>query len=90
MTPENTNRTRSTGTANNVTQNKLLATKQLPKITGLSESYFEKARIYGYGPNFIRIKSPHSRVGRIFYRIEDVLQWLDSQLCEPVGGGNVK
>ena len=30
-------------------QNQLLTTKQLPEITGLSASYFEKGRILGYG-----------------------------------------
>ncbi len=46
---------------------KLLTTKQLPAITGLSQSFFEKGRIYGYGPQFIRIKSGR-RAGKVLYR----------------------
>ncbi len=35
----------------------LLSTKELSTATGLSASYFEKGRIYGYGPKFIRLKA---------------------------------
>jgi len=62
--------------------NNLITTKQLPAITGLSKSYFEKGRIYGYGPQFIRIKSG-KRAGKILYRIEDIESWLAGQQCNP-------
>lgn len=60
----------------------LLTTKQLPAITGLSKSFFEKGRIYGYGPKFIRIKSGR-RVGKVLYWPEDVYAWMTSHLCNP-------
>lgn len=62
--------------------NRLLTTKQLPEITGLSKSFFEQGRIYGYGPKFIRIKSG-GRAGKILYRPEDVEYWLASQEQNP-------
>lgn len=66
---------------------KLLTTGQLATLTGLSQSYFEKGRIYGYGPNFIRLR-PESRSGAIRYRPEDVRRWLDQRECCPEGAGN--
>lgn len=66
--------------------NRLLTTKQLPVLTGLSKSFFEKGRIYGYGPQFIRIKSG-ARTGKILYRPEDVELWLASQEHNPEGHG---
>lgn len=68
-------------------QTKLLTTKQLPEITGLSASYFEKGRILGYGPSFLRIKSGKGS-GKILYRRIDVENWLSDQLCDPKGGAN--
>jgi hypothetical protein len=62
--------------------NKLLTTKQLPAVTGLSQSFFEKGRIYGYGPPFISIKSG-KRAGKILYRLADVELWLASQEFDP-------
>ena len=64
------------------TYRKLLSTKQLPEITGLSTSFFEKGRIYGYDPQFIRIASG-SRAGKILYRLVDVERWLASRQCDP-------
>lgn len=66
---------------------KLLTTGQLATLTGLSQSYFEKGRIYGYGPNFIRLR-PESRSGAIRYRPEDVRRWLDQRECCPEGAGD--
>lgn len=66
-------------------RNKYLTTKQLPEITGLSKSFFEKGRIYGYGPQFIRIASG-SRAGKILYRPEDVERWLTARECNPEVG----
>lgn len=66
---------------------KLLTTKQLPEITGLSKSFFEKGRIYGYGPPYIRIRSGQ-RAGKILYRTRDVKRWLASQGHNPEGASN--
>lgn len=63
-------------------QSRLLTTKQLPELTGLSKSFFEKGRIYGYGPQFIRIKSG-ARAGKILYRPEDIERWLTTRVCDP-------
>lgn len=60
-------------------QARLLTTKQLPEITGLSKSFFEKGRIYGYGPRFIRIKIG-SGTGKILYREDDVEAWLSARV----------
>ncbi|TMV12604.1 helix-turn-helix transcriptional regulator [Arenibacterium halophilum] len=69
------------------TKYQLLTTKQLPDITGLSISFFEKGRILGYGPNFIRV-NPGKRSGKILYRRIDVEQWLSDQMCAPKGDVN--
>lgn len=61
---------------------KLLTTGQVAQLTGLSESYFEKGRIYGYGPSFIRLR-PKSRSGAIRYRPEDLRRWLAERECNP-------
>lgn len=61
---------------------KLLTTGQVAQLTGLSESYFEKGRIYGYGPSFIRLR-PKSRSGAIRYRPEDLQRWLAERECNP-------
>ncbi|MBL4929024.1 helix-turn-helix transcriptional regulator [Fuscibacter oryzae] len=63
----------------------LLTTKQLPEITGLSVSFFEKGRIYGYGPRYIRIQSG-AKAGKVLYRREDVENWLIAQACTPEAG----
>lgn len=57
----------------------LLCTKQVARLTGLSPSFFEKGRTYGYGPNYVRL-------GRaIRYRQGDVQKWMDSN-HHAVGG----
>jgi len=66
---------------------KFLTTKQLPELTGLSASFFEKGRIYGYGPQYIRIKAG-SRSGKVLYREADVLNWLTAQECDPEALGD--
>jgi len=63
---------------------KYLTTKQLPDVTGLSTSYFEKGRVYGYGPPFIRITST-TRSGKILYDPLEVQAWLDAQWYDPEG-----
>ena len=65
-----------------LSRNKYLTTKQLPEITGLSRSFFEKGRIYGYGPQYIRIASGN-RAGKILYRPEDVELWMSLRECNP-------
>ncbi len=57
----------------------LMNTQQLSAYTGMSTSFFEKGRIYGYGPAFIRIG------GRCFYRRSDVDAWLQSHRHDPEG-----
>lgn len=65
-----------------LSRNRYLTTKQLPEITGLSRSFFEKGRIYGYGPQYIRIASGN-RAGKILYRPEDVELWMSQRECNP-------
>lgn len=50
----------------------ILTTKQLPEMTGLSASFFEKGRIYKYGPPYYKIG------GKVLYNMLDVQTWLDS------------
>jgi hypothetical protein len=69
-------------------QTELLTTKQLPEITGFSTSYFEKGRVLGYGPRFLRSKTG-GRTGKILYRRIDVENWMADMACEPQGGANV-
>lgn len=57
-----------------------LCTKQVARLTGLSTSYFEQARLRGrsYGP-------PWHKIGaRVRYRLSEVLAWLES--CRVTGG----
>lgn len=61
---------------------RLLTTGQVATLTGLSESYFEKGRVYGYGPKFIRLRQGR-RGGAVRYRPADVQSWLDEQQCDP-------
>lgn len=61
----------------------LLTTKEVATLTGFSTSYFEKGRVYGYGPKFLRIR------GRILYRLSEINTWLSAHECEPQGGANV-
>lgn len=58
----------------------LLTTKEVATLTGFSTSYFEKGRVYGYGPNFLRIR------GKILYRLSEIDRWLAAYECEPQGG----
>ncbi|PTW50584.1 helix-turn-helix transcriptional regulator [Rhodovulum kholense] len=60
----------------------LLTTKEVATLTGFSTSYFEKGRIYAYGPKFLR-GGGAGRNGKILYRRADVEAWLASQECDP-------
>lgn len=64
------------------TDKELLTTKEIATLTGFSESYFEKARIYGYGPTFLRVRST-GKTGKILYRRAAVEAWLAAQECDP-------
>jgi predicted DNA-binding transcriptional regulator AlpA len=66
-----------------IRDDKLLTTKQLPAITGLSESYFEKGRIYGFGPPYLKLG------GRVIYRLREVLKWMSRRRVDPEGPANV-
>lgn len=66
----------------------LLTTKEVATFTGLSTSYFEKGRIYGYGPKFIRTQSS-GKAGKILYRRTAIETWLAAQECDPEATGNV-
>ena len=59
---------------------KFLSTKQLAIVTGLSCSFFEKARCYGGGPAFVRMG------GRIRYRWEDCMTWIEANRVRSAGG----
>lgn len=72
-----------------LSRTRYLTTKQLPEITGLSRSFFEKGRIYGYGPQYIRIASGN-RAGKILYRPEDIETWMTQRECNPEEAYNVR
>lgn len=59
----------------------LLCTKQVATLTGLSASFFEKRRVYGGGPPFLKVG------GRIRYWLSDVLAWIQQgQARAGIGG----
>ena len=64
---------------------RFLTTGQVATLTGVSESYLEKGRIYGYGPPFIRLR-PGSKSGAIRYRLRAVMHWLEERQCDPEAG----
>ena len=66
----------------------LLQVGEVATLTGLSVSYFDKGRIYGYGPDFIRLPSG-GRHGKILYRRSAVEAWLCANECKPGGASNV-
>lgn len=57
-----------------------LCTKEVARLTKLSTSYFEKARIRGRGNGL----AWHKVGGRVRYRLSEVLAWLES--CRVAGG----
>lgn len=67
-----------------MTQSKLplLDTKEVASQTGLSPSFFERGRCYGYGPAFIKIR------GRVRYRQQDVEIWMETQRHIPGGASH--
>jgi predicted DNA-binding transcriptional regulator AlpA len=52
--------------------NPFFCTKGLARYTGLSPSYFEKGRVYGYGPPYYKAG------GAVRYRKSEVDEWLES------------
>ena len=62
---------------------KLLTTKEVSGLTGFSTSFFEKGRVYGYGPKFLRIR------GKVLYHFDVLNSWISEHECEPKGGANV-
>ena len=67
---------------NQAKNKQFLTTKEVATYTGMSASYFEKARIYNYGPKFIRLAGS-GKSGKVLYREEDVQAWLASQEVNP-------
>lgn len=65
-----------------ISKSNLLTTKELSESIGISESYLEKGRIYGYGPKFIRLQAT-GKTGKVLYRLEAVEEWLAAQEHEP-------
>ena len=66
----------------NIRDDKLLTTTQLPEITGLSCSWHEKARVYGYGPPYLKLGS------RVSYFLSMVLAWMERNHRDPEGPAN--
>lgn len=54
---------------------KLLTTGQVATLTGMSPSWLEKGRIYGWGPKYLRIGSDR-KGGAVRYRWSDLLTYL--------------
>lgn len=48
-----------------------LTTKQLAERTGFSESYFEKKRIYGDGPEYLKVGA------KVLYPWSSIEIWLE-------------
>lgn len=57
---------------------KLLTTGQVATLTGMSMSWLEKGRIYGWGPKYLRLSA-----GAIRYRWSDILTYLQDRECNP-------
>lgn len=61
---------------------RLLTTGQVATLTGMSMSWLEKGRIYGWGPIYIQLSA-----GAIRYRWSDILNYLQERECNPEGVG---
>lgn len=61
---------------------KLLTTGQVATLTGMSTSWLEKGRIYGWGPKYLRLSPGATR-----YRWSDILTYLQERECNPEGVG---
>lgn len=60
--------------------NNHICTKGLARYTGLSASFFEKGRVYGYGPPYRKLR------GRVLYKKSEVDAWLEAHRADPEGG----
>ena len=61
-----------------VNENKLLTVKELSEYLGISDETLRKYRMRGNGPKYLKL-------GRaVRYKLEDVLEWLDSQTREKI------
>lgn len=65
---------------------KLLTTGQVATLTGMSQSWLEKGRIYRWGPKYLRIGSDR-KGGAVRYRWSDVLEYLAGCEHDPEGAG---
>lgn len=62
-----------------------LNTAQAAHEIGMSKSWVEKGRIYGYGPPFIQLKRPGSKAGPVRYRLSGLQRWMEEQQYQPEG-----
>jgi len=60
---------------------RLMNQRDLALYLGKSTAWCERARWAGEGPSFVKL-GRHVR-----YRAEDVLEWVDSHLCNTGGAG---
>ncbi len=60
----------------------LLTEKRAAELLGVSVSWLQKGRCYGYGPPFIRLTSPR---GAIRYRKADLERFIAENLHRPRG-----
>ena len=56
----------------NVLPDGRLAAKEAAKYLGLSEKTLAQMRSQGRGPRYVK------RAGRVFYRIEDLREWIEN------------
>jgi hypothetical protein len=55
----------------------VLREQDAARYIGLSRAYLKKARLFGRGPNFVRIQRA------IAYRVVDLDRWLESHVVRP-------
>lgn len=53
-------------------EEEFLTTKELAARLRMSVSFFEKGRIYGYGPPYVKLN------GKVLYPLSEADAWLDS------------
>lgn len=61
---------------------RLLTTGQVATLTGMSASWLEKGRIYGWGPKYLRLGAG-GKSGAIRYRWSDIQNFLQGCECDP-------
>lgn len=62
---------------------RFLNTAQAAHEIGMSKSWVEKGRVYGFGPPFFQLKRPGSKAGAIRYRLSELHRWMQDQQCNP-------